>query len=68
MEWVLLVFISAPGGYFIDKTVEPVRTYQECIDKSKATPRKTYKGIQDTVCVTIDHWTGKAPMPGMAMD
>ena len=40
MEWVLLVFISAPGGYFIDKTVEPVRTYQECIDRSKATPRK----------------------------
>jgi hypothetical protein len=69
MEWVLLVMMSTPGGDFIDKRVEFVKTKAECHARMTTTPRVTLMQIrQSPICVTMDHWTGKKPMPGVALD
>jgi hypothetical protein len=68
MNWVLLIFLSTPGGDFIERKVEFVRTQAECQARAKQTARRTPMGIQQhPLCVTMDHWTGKNPMPGMPM-
>jgi len=69
MEWVLIIMMSTPGGDFIDKRVEVVRNKAECHARMAATPRIAPMGIRQTpICVTMDHWTGKKPMPGVALD
>ena len=69
MNWVLIVMLSTPGGDFIDKRVEFVRTKVECQTLAKQMDRRSPMGIrQDPLCVTMDHWTGKNPMPGVALD
>jgi len=69
MNWVLIVMLSTPGGDFIDKRVEFVRTQAECQTMAKQTARRTPMGIQQhPLCVTMDHWTGKKPMAGVALD
>jgi len=69
MNWVLIVMLSTPGGDFIDKKVEFVRTQTECQAKAQQTARHTPMGVQQhPLCVTMDHWTGKKPMKGVALD
>jgi hypothetical protein len=69
MEWVLLIMMSAPSGSFIDKRVEFVKTKAECHARMAKTPRITPMQIRQTpICVTMDHWTGKKPMSGVALD
>ena len=69
MEWVLIIMMSTPGGDFIDKRVEVVQNRAECYARVAATPKVTPMGIlQSPICVTRDHWTGKKPMPGVALD
>ena len=69
MNWVLIVMLSTPGGDFIDKKVEFVRTQAECQTLAQQTVRVTPMGVrQDPLCVTMDHWTGKRPMKGVALD
>jgi hypothetical protein len=69
MNWVLIIMLSSPGGNFIDKTVEFVPTRAECRAKAQGVPKLTPMGIrQDPICVTMDHWTGKKPMAGVALD
>jgi hypothetical protein len=69
MEWVLIIMMSTPGGDFIDKRVEFVRNKSECHARMATTPRIAPMGIRQTpICVTMDHWTGKKPMSGVALD
>lgn len=69
MNWVLIVMLSTPGGDFIDKTTEFTRTRAECQAKAQQVTRITPMRIrQDPICVTMDHWTGKKPMVGVALD
>jgi hypothetical protein len=69
MEWVLIIMMSSPGGYFIDKRVEFVQTKAECYARMATTPKVAPMGIlQSPICVTRDHWTGKKPMSGVALD
>jgi hypothetical protein len=69
MEWVLIIMMSTPGGDFIDKRVEFVRNQAECHARMAVTARVTPMQIRQTpICVTMDHWTGKKPMPGVALD
>ena len=69
MEWVLIIMMSTPGGDFIDKRVEVVQNRAECLARMATTPRITpIKVHQTPICVTMDHWTGKKPMPGVALD
>ena len=69
MNWVLIIMLSSPGGDFIDKTVEFTRTRAECQAKAQRVPKLTPMGIQQhPICVTMDHWTGKKPMAGVALD
>jgi hypothetical protein len=69
MNWVLIVMLSTPGGDFIDKKVEFVRTKVECQTMAKRLDRHTPMGVQQhPICVTMDHWTGKNPMKGVALD
>jgi hypothetical protein len=69
MNWVLIIMLSTPGGDFIDKKVEFVRTRAECQAKADQTDRITPMGIrQHPICVTMNHWTGKNPMPNVALD
>lgn len=69
MNWVLIIMLSTPGGDFIDKKVEFVRTRAECHARISQVERVTLMGIRQTpICVTMDHWTGKHPMPGVALD
>ena len=69
MNWVLIIMMSTPGGDFIDKKVEFVRTQAECQVMAQQTDRITPMGIkQFPLCVTMGHWTGKKPMPGVALD
>jgi hypothetical protein len=69
MNWVLIIMLSSPGGNFIDKKVEFARTHSECQVMARQTARITPMGVrQDPLCVTMDHWTGKNPMPGVALD
>jgi hypothetical protein len=69
MNWVLIIMMSTPGGDFIDKRVEFLRTKAECQVRLSETPRMTLMRVkQDPVCVTMDHWTGKKQMPNVALD
>jgi len=69
MEWVLIIMMSTPGGDFIDKRVEFVQNRAECYARMATTPKVVLMGIlQSPICVTRDHWTGKKPMPGVALD
>jgi hypothetical protein len=69
MEWVLIIMMSTPGGDFIDKRVEFTRSQTECYARMAAVLRVTPMQIRQTpICVTMDHWTGKKPMPGVALD
>jgi hypothetical protein len=69
MEWVLIIMMSTPGGDFIDKRVEFVRTRAECHRRMVLTPKVAPMQIRQTpICVTMDHWTGKKPMSGVALD
>jgi hypothetical protein len=69
MEWVLIIMMSTPGGDFIDKRVEFVRNKAECYARMATVPKVAPMGIlQSPICVTRDHWTGKKPMPGVALD
>jgi hypothetical protein len=69
MEWVLIIMMSTPGGDFIDKRVEVVQNRAQCYARMAATPKITPMKIhQFPICVTMDHWTGKKPMPGVALD
>ena len=69
MNWVLIVMLSTPGGDFIDKKVEFVQTQAECQTLAQQTARMTPMGVrQHPLCVTMGHWTGKKPMPGVALD
>jgi len=69
MEWVLIIMMSTPGGDFIDKRVEVVQNRAECYARMATTAKVAPMGIlQSPICVTMDHWTGKKPMPGVALD
>jgi hypothetical protein len=69
MEWVLIIIMSTPGGDFIDKRVEFVRTRAECHARMTTVPKVAPMQIrQSSICVTMDHWTGKKPMTGVALD
>jgi hypothetical protein len=69
MEWVLIIMMSTPGGDFIDKRVEFVRTRDECHARMATIFKVAPMGIlQSPICVTRDHWTGKKPMSGVALD
>ena len=69
MNWVLIIMLSTPGGDFIDKKVEFVRTKAECRARADQVEPVAPMGIrQKPICVTMDHWTGKNPMPGVALD
>jgi len=69
MEWVLIIMMSTPGGDFIDKRVEVVRNKAECYTRMATTPKVTPMQVRQTpICVTMDHWTGKKPMSGVALD
>jgi len=69
MEWVLIIMMSTPGGDFIDKRVEVVRNRTDCYARMATIPKVAPMGIlQSPICVTRDHWTGKKPMPGVALD
>jgi hypothetical protein len=71
MNWVLLISMLTPGGDFIDKIPVEMPTRAACVQAAKDLPKRgespmgvQYKGI----CVTMDHWTGKKKMPGVAYD
>ena len=69
MEWVLIIMMTTPGGDFIDKRVEFVQTKTECHARMAAISRVAPMQVHQTsICVTMDHWTGKKPMPGVALD
>ena len=69
MEWVLIIMMSKPGGDFIDKRVEFVQNRAECHRRMVLTPKVTPMQVHQTpICVTRDHWTGKRPMSGVALD
>ena len=69
MNWVLIIMMSTPGGDFIDKRVEFLQDKKSCQIRMAEIPRMAPMRIrQDPICVTMDHWTGKKPMPGVALD
>jgi len=69
-SWVLIIAMYSPAGDFVSKSTvdlasqsacEAVRTQLPKINDIMGTSRKG-------VCVTHDHWTGKKPMAGVALD
>jgi hypothetical protein len=70
-EWVLLIALFSPGGNYIDKIPVAMPTKTACEQAIKTLPKKgehpmgvRYQGI----CVTMDHWTGTAPMKNVPLD
>jgi hypothetical protein len=69
MNWVLIIMMSSPGGDFIDKRVEYLQDKKACQVRMAEIPRITPMMVkQFPLCVTMDHWTGKKLMPGVALD
>jgi len=67
--WVLIVAIFGQDGAWLNKYVEgPIKTQQECVQRVKSLPVKHNEMIFKGICVTFDHWTGKKPMPNVALD
>lgn len=67
-EWVLIIAFFSPGGDFMDKIVFDYATKKECIVARDRVPVKGLYGSQHSLCITKDHWTGKQPMPNVALD
>jgi hypothetical protein len=68
--WVLIIAMSSPGGDFIDKRTVEFKTRQDCeAVRVQLSNLDTPMGIKHKgLCVTMDHWTGKKQMPGVAYD
>jgi hypothetical protein len=68
--WVLIVFLNAPSGVYVDKYVEgPIASQQLCEQRVKDFKQIKHKDYRfEPLCVTQAHWEGTKPMPGVAMD
>jgi hypothetical protein len=73
-EWVLIIALLTPGGDFAGKMPVYFPDKVSCQDALKRLSKPTdvndpmgmkYKG---SVCVTADHWEGRKPMKGVALD
>ena len=73
MNWVLIIFMTSPGGDFLGKDImyfenkkscDAVRVQLPALDRMEWLMGVKHKGI----CVTRDHWEGKKKMPGVAYD
>ena len=69
--WILIIAMYSPGGDYMDKSIVEFKSRTDCeavrvqlpnLDRHPLSVR--HRGL----CVTKDHWTGKKPMPGVALD
>ena len=73
-EWILIVWILTPGGDFIDKYGVPYQDERSCqtaLKKMKSPVETGHPlGLKEKgyACVTMGHWTGSKPMPGVPLD
>jgi hypothetical protein len=74
MSWVLIIALLTPGGNFAGKMPVYFPDRASCKAALKQLNKPTdvndpmgmkYKG---TVCVTADHWEGRAPMKDTPLD
>jgi hypothetical protein len=71
MNWILLISLLSPGGDYIDKVPVEMPSKAACQKAAKELPQRgeSPMGVQyKAICVTMDHWTGKKKMPGVAYD
>lgn len=73
-EWVLIISLLSPGGDFVGKMPVYYPDLTSCQLALKRLTKPTsvgdpfglkYKGV---ACVTANHWEGKRPMKGIALD
>jgi hypothetical protein len=69
-SWILIIAMFSPGGDFINKTPVEFQSQKACeAVRVQLSVLDSPMGVQHKgVCVTQDHWTGKKPMPGVALD
>jgi len=69
-SWVLIIALFSPEGEFVEKYAEgpmsKTRCEQQVTELNQINTRVTYQFR--SICVTRDHWLGKAPMPGVGLD
>ena len=68
--WVLIIAMMSPGGNFIDKRTVEFKTRRDCeaVRAQLHLLDSPYQVQHKGLCVTMDHWTGKKKMPGVAYD
>ena len=71
-SWVLIIAFFSPSGEWMSKVAEgPIKTEAECRAREltiNTTPQSPKVMMFRGFCVTHDHWTGKKPMPDVALD
>jgi hypothetical protein len=70
MNWILIIFMTSPGGDFIGKQTIEFPTQKACESVRVQLPvLDSPMGVKHKgLCVTRDHWEGKKQMPGVAYD
>ena len=68
--WILIIAMYSPGGDYMDKTTLEFNTQKDCESvRAQLAILDTPLGVKHKgICVTKDHWTGKKPMKGIALD
>lgn len=71
MSWILLITLWTPGGDYIGKIPVEVPSKAACRVALKDLSKQGDEGMIPMkvkgLCVTMDHWTGKKPMPGVPL-
>jgi hypothetical protein len=71
MSWILLITLWSPGGDYVGKIPVEVPSKAVCQAALKELPKSHDEGMIPMkvkgLCVTIDHWTGKKPMPDVPL-
>ena len=68
--WILIIAMYSPAGDYMDKTIVEFNTQKDCESvRAQLAILDTPFGVKHKgLCVTKDHWTGKKPMKGIALD
>ena len=70
MNWILIIFMTSPGGDFLGKETVQFPTQKACESVRVQLPvLDSPLGIKHKgLCVTMDHWTGKKKMKDVPLD
>jgi len=69
-SWILIIFMTSPGGDFIGKNTVGFESRKSCeaVRAQLSNLDHPMHVKHNGLCVTRDHWEGKKQMPGVAYD